>query len=53
MREGMATDILDSCGIYIGTSSGQIFYSRDDGESWELMIEYLPPINSIEVATAK
>ena len=35
------------------TNSGQIFYSRDDGESWELMIEYLPPINSIEVAMAK
>ena len=49
----MATDTLDPCGIYIGTSSGQIFYSRDDGESWELMIEYLPPINSIEVAMAK
>ena len=50
MREGMATDSLDPCGIYIGTSAGQIFYSADEGESWDLMIEYLPPINSIEVA---
>lgn len=50
MREGMATDSLDPCGIYVGTTNGQVFYSKDDGDSWELMIEYLPPINSIEVA---
>ncbi len=48
MREGMATDDLDPCGVYIGTSTGQVFYSRDEGLSWELMIEYLPPINSLE-----
>ena len=50
MRDGMATDSLDPCGIYVGTTAGQIFYSRDDGDSWRLLIEYLPPINSIEVA---
>ena len=48
----MATDTLDPCGVYIGTTTGQIFYSRDDGDSWELMIDYLPPINSIETAIA-
>ena len=48
MREGMATDSLDPCGIYIGTTAGQIFYSRDDGDSWELLVEQLPPINSVE-----
>ena len=53
MREGMATDGLDPCGIYIGTTSGQIFHSRDEGESWSLMIEHLPPINSVEVGIAK
>ena len=47
MREGMATDSLDPCGVYIGTTTGQIFYSRNDGESWELMIDYLPPISSV------
>ena len=47
LREGMATDGLDPCGIYIGTTSGQIFYSRDDGDHWELLVEYLPPINSL------
>ena len=37
MREGMATDPFDDCGIYLGTTTGQIFASRDDGDSWELL----------------
>ena len=48
LREGMATDDLDPCGIYIGTTTGQLFYSRDDGDSWELMLNNLPPILSVE-----
>ena len=48
MREGMAADDVDPCGVYVGTTSGQVFYSRDEGESWELLIEHLPPINSVE-----
>ena len=52
LRDGMATDTLDPCGVYIGTTTGQIFYSRDNGDSWKLMIDYLPPINSIETAIA-
>ena len=50
MRECMATDPFDSCGIYGGTTTGQIFYSRDDGDSWEMMVDNLPPINSVECA---
>ena len=50
MREGMATDALEPCGVYVGTTNGQIFYSRDEGESWELLIDNLSPINSVEVA---
>ncbi|MCI0841939.1 MAG: exo-alpha-sialidase [Chloroflexi bacterium] len=50
MREGMATDPFESCGIYVGTTTGQIFYSRDDGDSWEMMVDNLPPINSVECA---
>ena len=49
-REGMATDSLDDCGVYVGTTTGQIFYSRDDGDTWELMIDHLPPINSVDAA---
>ncbi|MDE2842942.1 MAG: exo-alpha-sialidase [Chloroflexota bacterium] len=50
LREGMATDMLDPLGIYVGTVNGQIFYSRDEGDNWELLVENLPPINSVEVA---
>ena len=50
MREGMATDALDPCGVYVGTTTGQLFYSRDDGDNWELLLDYLPPINSVECA---
>ena len=48
MREGIATDALDPCGIYLGTTTGQLFYSRDDGESWEVMLDNLTPILSLE-----
>ena len=52
LREGMATDTLDPLGVYVGTTSGQIYYSRDEGDHWHLMVEHLPPINSVEVAVA-
>ena len=51
LREGMATDYLEPLGIYFGTVNGQIFHSRDDGDHWRLLVEHLPPINSVEVAT--
>jgi len=53
LREGMATDTLDPCGIYMGTKTGQIFYSRDNGDHWELLREYLPPILSVGVAVTR
>ena len=52
LREGMATDSLDPAGVYLGTVNGQVFYSRDEGDSWEIMVDNLPPINSVEVAVA-
>lgn len=52
LREGMAVDALDPCGIYLGTATGQLWYSRNEGESWELLIEYLPPILSVEASIA-
>ena len=36
--------MLDPCGIYLGTATGQLFYSRDDGDTWELMLDNLPSI---------
>jgi hypothetical protein len=51
MREGMATDAIEDCGIYVGTTTGQIFHSRDNGDSWDLLMDYLPPINSVDCGT--
>ena len=50
LREGMATDSFDPCGIYMGTKTGQIYYSRDNGDRWDLMKEYLPPVLSVSAA---
>lgn len=50
LREAMATDNFEDAGIYVGTDTGQVFYSRNSGDSWELMADFLPPINSVEVA---
>ena len=51
LREAITVDQHDPAGIYIGTSTGQIFFSRDDGESWALLADFLPPVLSVEVAT--
>lgn len=50
LREAMATDPYEDAGIYLGTNTGQLFYSRDSGDSWDLMADYLPPIYSVETA---
>jgi len=50
LREAMATDPLDDAGIYVGTSTGQIFFSRDSGDHWEVLADFLPPVLSVEVA---
>ena len=46
----MAIDGLDSPGLYFGTSTGQVFASADEGESWSEIASYLPGIASVEVA---
>ena len=50
LREAMATDTFEDAGIYAGTNTGQLFYSRDSGDTWDLLADYLPPIHSVEVA---
>jgi photosystem II stability/assembly factor-like uncharacterized protein len=50
LREGMANDHLDAPGFYFGTSTGQVFASVDDGDSWSEIASYLPSISSVEVA---
>jgi photosystem II stability/assembly factor-like uncharacterized protein len=48
LREAMARDELDPVGIYFGTSGGQLWGSRDGGESWSSITTTLPPIWSVE-----
>ena len=50
LREGMRMDTYDEPGVYFGTSTGQLFASADEGESWSEIANYLPPIRSVEVA---
>jgi photosystem II stability/assembly factor-like uncharacterized protein len=50
LREGMAIDAHDVPGLYFGTSTGQVFASADEGESWREVASYLPAISSVEVA---
>ena len=41
-------DRLDPVGVYIGTSTGQLYGSRHEGERWTLLADHLPPISSVE-----
>jgi photosystem II stability/assembly factor-like uncharacterized protein len=50
LREGMAIDSYDTPGLYFGTSTGQVFASADEGDSWTEIASYLPAISSVEVA---
>jgi photosystem II stability/assembly factor-like uncharacterized protein len=51
LRAAMAIDRDDSPGLYFGTSTGQVFASLDEGDSWTQLADYLPAIWSVEVAT--
>jgi hypothetical protein len=46
----MAIDGRDDPGLYFGTSTGQVFASADEGETWTELASYLPAISSVEVA---
>jgi photosystem II stability/assembly factor-like uncharacterized protein len=50
LRSGMTIDGYDSPGVYFGTSTGQVFASADEGETWSEIASYLPAISSVEVA---
>ena len=50
LREAMAVDSEDALGLYFGTSTGQVFASTDEGDTWTQIADYLPPISSVEVA---
>jgi photosystem II stability/assembly factor-like uncharacterized protein len=47
-RDNLCTDTLDRAGIYMGTNTGQLYASNDEGETWRLLTANLPPITSVE-----
>ena len=48
LRQAMATDRLDPAGVYFGSSSGALYASADEGDSWACIAEHLPTILSVE-----
>jgi photosystem II stability/assembly factor-like uncharacterized protein len=51
LRNAMAVDSLDSCGVYFGTTGGQVYASADGGDSWNAIVHDLPAVLSVEVQT--
>jgi len=51
LRDAMAVDSLDSCGIYFGTTGGQVYVSPDGGDNWSAIVRDLPGVLSVEVQT--
>jgi photosystem II stability/assembly factor-like uncharacterized protein len=53
LRTAMAVDSLDSCGIYFGTTGGQVYVSSDSGDHWMPIVHDLPAVLSVEVQTLR
>jgi photosystem II stability/assembly factor-like uncharacterized protein len=53
LRDAMAVDALDKCGVYFGTSGGQVYASADAGDSWAPIVRDLPGVLSVEVQTLR
>jgi len=48
-REAMAVDSLEPCGVYFGTTGGQVYASGDEGDNWSVIARDLPAVLSVEV----
>ena len=53
LRDAMAIDTLDSCGVYFGTTGGQVYCSADSGDHWKAIVHDLPAVLSVEVQTLR
>ena len=51
LRDAMAVDAMDPCGVYFGTTGGQVYASPDGGDTWSAIAEHLPAVLSVEVQT--
>ena len=52
LRDGMVADAEDPCGLYFGTTTGQLYSSRDQGNNWQNISDCLPPVLSVSVSGA-
>ena len=50
-RNALAVDSLDKCGVYFGTTGGQLYASADEGDSWQTVVHDLPAVLSVSVQT--
>jgi len=48
LRDAMSVDTMDECGVYFGTSGGQVYASSNGGDSWDPIVRDLPPVLSVE-----
>jgi photosystem II stability/assembly factor-like uncharacterized protein len=53
LRDAMAVDSLDGCGVYFGTTGGQVYASTDGGDNWAAIVRDLPAVLSVEVQTLR
>jgi len=53
LRDAMAVDALDPCGVYFGTTGGQVYASADAGDHWAAVVHDLPAVLSVEVQTLR
>lgn len=53
LRDAMAVDALEPCGVYFGTTGGQVYGSANAGDDWEPIVRDLPPVLSVEVQTLR
>ena len=51
LRDAMTVDKLDDCGVYFGTTGGQVYASPDGGETWQAIVHDLPAVLSVEAQT--
>ena len=51
LRDAMAVDALDKCGVYFGTTGGQVYASADGGDTWSAIVRDLPAVLSVETQT--
>jgi hypothetical protein len=51
LRDSMTVDNLDPCGVYFGTTGGQVYASANAGDSWTAIVHDLPPVLSVEAQT--